>query len=163
MRSHAPRAHGETRVRSEQFLGEGFGHVAALRYDRRNRPARVGKQVANPGKALRMDFVKDAVPCRLAKTQRGQPSRTPHFLHDVVDFKATFADMATDGLQGTLYARIGLRQQTCGTAPDEAARSYLKDFPEWNRQVSFYTIPGIGHDCLRAFADPHFIDFVLGL
>ena len=42
-------------------------------------------------------------------------------------------------------------------------QSYLKDFPEWNRQVSFYTIPGIGHDCLRAFADPHFIDFVLGL
>ena len=105
MRTHAPRAHGETRVRSEQFLGEGFGHVAALRYDRRNRPTRVGKQVANPGKALRMDFVKNAAPCQ----------------------------------------------------------SYLKDFPEWNRQVSFYTIPGIGHDCLRAFADPHFIDFVLGL
>ena len=125
MRTHAPRAHGETRVRSEQLLGEGFGHVAALRYDRRNRPTRVGKQVANPGKALRMDFVKNAAPCRLAKTQRGQPSRTVHFRHDVIDFQARLAGVATDELQGALYARIGVRQWVCGTAPDEAARAFV--------------------------------------
>ena len=39
---------------------------------------------------------------------------------------------------------------------------YLAAFPEWKRMVSFYAIPNIGHDCLRAYVDPKFIRFVLG-
>ena len=39
---------------------------------------------------------------------------------------------------------------------------YLKGFPEWSSQVTFYAIPGIGHECLRAYVDPKFVRFVLG-
>ena len=39
---------------------------------------------------------------------------------------------------------------------------YLKGFPEWKRMVSFYAIPEIGHECLRAYVDPKFVRFVLG-
>ena len=39
---------------------------------------------------------------------------------------------------------------------------YLKGFPEWKRMVSFYAIPEIGHECLRAYVDPTFVRFVLG-
>ena len=42
-------------------------------------------------------------------------------------------------------------------------QEYLKGFPEWDRQVSFYVIPGIAHDCLRAYADPRFVEFALGI
>ena len=42
-------------------------------------------------------------------------------------------------------------------------RECLKRFPEWERQVSFYVIPGIDHDCLRAYADPRFVEFALGI
>jgi dienelactone hydrolase len=42
-------------------------------------------------------------------------------------------------------------------------KEYLKGYPEWQKMVSFYEIPEIGHKCQLAFVDPSFVRFALGL
>ena len=40
--------------------------------------------------------------------------------------------------------------------------AYLKQFPEWAKQVSFHAIKGIGHESKVAHTEKAFIDYVLG-
>ena len=40
--------------------------------------------------------------------------------------------------------------------------AYLKQFPEWARQVSFHAIEGIGHESIVAHTEKVFVDYVLG-
>ena len=41
--------------------------------------------------------------------------------------------------------------------------AYLKQFPEWAKQVSFHAIEGVGHESIVAHTEKIFIDYALGL
>lgn len=40
-------------------------------------------------------------------------------------------------------------------------RDYLGRFPDWNRQVSFHILRGLGHEYVRAYAQPELVGFLL--
>ena len=41
-------------------------------------------------------------------------------------------------------------------------KEYLKQFPEWEKQVSFHTFKGMGHQNATAHSSPALIAFIVG-
>lgn len=55
-----------------------------------------------------------------------------------------------------------MRQGECRYARFRNLEKYLKQFPEWSKQVSFHAIEGIGHESKVAHTEKVFIDYALG-